>query len=367
MPYFDHLTSPTLLLDPERCRRNLVRMQDKAERLGLKLVPHFKTPQSRVVAGWAKELGINELTVSSLKMATHLSTLGFNLIHIAFPFNLREMELFNTLQTYQPLSIQLVSVESTQKVAEHLSRSTPFFIEIDAGYGRTGVPHTDFETIDTIIRIARASGRLEFRGFYIHPGHTYYGNIAEIYEQTRQALSLLKSRYQSVFPNMSLRVGDTPGCSLMHDFGPATELGPGNFIFYDLMQVYIGSCTRNDIAIALAAPVVDVDHTSKRILIHGGGVHLSKDFLPHSDGSKSYGEAVLLTESGWEIPDSPSPLISVSQEHGVIQASPHLIDTLSIGDLVGVLPVHSCMTADCMRGYWSTKSGWMDHGEGSNS
>jgi D-serine deaminase-like pyridoxal phosphate-dependent protein len=249
-------------------------------------------------------------------------------------------------------------------LSANVHRVTPFFIEIDAGYGRTGVKFDDFSAIDEIISIARESHKLKFRGFYIHAGHTYYSDILKIYDETRSALNVLISRYQSDYPDMALRIGDTPGCSMMEDFGPATELGPGNFLFYDLTQVAIGSCNREDIAIALVAPIVHISKRSGKIMVHGGGVHLSKDFIQMEDGSKCFGEVVLLTDTGWKIPANPSRLTSISQEHGVIQASSELLDSVHVGDLIGILPVHSCMTADCMKSYWSTHGEWIDHAEG---
>lgn len=365
MNFIESIASPTLVLKPEIVLKNLDNMISKASRHGLKLVPHFKTPQSRAIGRWAIQKGIQEVTVSSIKMAKHLSGIGFNTVHIAFPFNIREIDAFNQLNEYQNLSIQIVNAESAKFLSSKLGQETSFFIEIDAGYGRTGVRFDDFDTIDNILSIADDSRLLTFRGFYVHPGHTYYGDVHNIYHDTRSALSLLKSRYTSDYPELDIRIGDTPGCSILDDFGPATEIGPGNFLFYDLMQVSIGSCKREDVALVLAVPVVDVNKKSGKILVHGGGVHLSKDFIQMDDGSKCFGEVVLFNDTGWEIPTKISSVISVSQEHGIIQASKDLSDTIEIGDIVGILPIHSCMTADCMKRYWSTNSEWIDHAEGS--
>ncbi len=365
MNNFESLTAPTLILNPEIVLSNLDKMRSKANRLGLKLVPHFKTPQSREIGRWVLRRGIDEIAVSSLKMAKYLSGLGFHLIHIGFPFNIREIELFNSIHDQQDMSIQIVNIESIRILIGKLKKETPFFIEIDAGYGRTGVKYNDYDKLDQILSMSSESDMLKFRGFYVHPGHTYYSDINKIYDETRTALNMLKSKYESNYPDMDIRIGDTPGCSIIDDFGPATEMGPGNFIFYDLMQVSIGSCYRQNIAIALAAPVVDVNKKSGKILVHGGGVHLSKDFIQMEDGSKCFGEVVILNENGWEIPEQISRVVSVSQEHGIIQASVELINSIEIGDMIGILPVHSCMTADCMKKYWSTSGEWIDHAEGS--
>jgi hypothetical protein len=40
-----------------------------------------------IVGEWAKEYGITEITVSSIKMAEYFCGHGWENIHIAFPFN----------------------------------------------------------------------------------------------------------------------------------------------------------------------------------------------------------------------------------------------------------------------------------------
>jgi D-serine deaminase-like pyridoxal phosphate-dependent protein len=365
MSVLSDITSPTLLLDEKICRHNLQVMSEKAKRHGKKLIPHFKTPQSHLVGKWAMEYGIREITVSSIKMAAYFCGQGWDNIHIAFPFNPLETKNLSDLAKNQSISVQLINEAVTEKLAKELENPVGFFIEIDAGYGRTGVETSDFGLIEAILRKAKSTDKLKFKGFYLHAGHSYYEkDIPKLYEQTRAALSMLKSKYRSEYPDLVTRTGDTPGCSVIEDFGDIDELGPGNFVFYDLMQVALGSCKREDVAVALAVPVVDIKRERKEILIHGGGVHLAKDVLLEPDGGKNFGEVVYLTETGWKIPSQRSFLKSISQEHGIIKASDELLYHIKVGDLLGILPIHSCMTADCMKGYVTINGQKVDHAEG---
>ncbi|GAB2608274.1 alanine racemase [Belliella aquatica] len=367
MSYLSQITSPTLLINEAICRNNLQTMANKAKKHGLKLIPHFKTGQSKAIGKWAKEYGITEITVSSIKMAKYFCQNGWENIHIAFPFNPLEIELLQELTKQNKISIQLVNEAVAESLNMSLDFPVEFFIEIDAGYGRTGVEATDFGMIEGILRKAKESEKLIFKGFYIHAGHSYYEkDISKIYEETRLALNMLKTKYSSEYPYLVTRIGDTPGCSTMEDFGDIDEMGPGNFVFYDLTQAQIGSCQKSDIAVALAAPVVDIKKDKKTILVHAGGVHLAKDVLMESDGSKNFGEIVFLNENGWTMPESRSFVKSISQEHGIIQASDELLEKIKVGDLLGILPVHSCMTADCMKSYLSLDGQWLDHAEGSS-
>lgn len=366
MSYLDQITSPTLLLDEKICRANIKRMADKAARHGMKLVPHFKTPQSHQIGDWAKEYNITEVTASSIKMAEYLSGQGWVNIHIAFPFNPLEIPKLNKIAAHQSISVQLINADTTRLLADRLEHPVGFFIEIDAGYGRTGVEVSDFGLIEEILLIAKKSDKLNFKGFYLHAGHSYYmSDIPAIYEQTRNALSMLKHKYNSEYPQLVTRTGDTPGCSVMEDFGDIDEMGPGNFIFYDLMQAKLGGCDKEDIAVCLAVPVVDIKKSRKEILVHGGGVHLAKDVLVGEDGQKNFGEVVYLNENGWTIPGDKSFLKSISQEHGIIKASDELLAKVKVGDILGILPVHSCMTADAMGEYMTLDGKMVDHAEGS--
>lgn len=365
MSYLDQITSPTLLISEKITRANIKRMAAKAARTNKKLVPHWKTAQSHEIGNWAKEYGIKEVTASSIKLAEYLCGQGWNNIHIAFPFNPLEIPRLNYLAANQSLSVQLVNPVTTQKLVNGLTNPVGFFIEIDAGYGRTGVPLADFGTIEKILRTAVVSDKLKFKGFYLHPGHTYYtSDKASIYDQCRKALHMLKMKYQSEFPDLVTRVGDTPGCAVTEDFGDIDELGPGNFVFFDLMQAELGSCTKEDIAVCLAVPVVDINFERNEILIHGGGVHLAKDVLVDASGNKNFGEVVFLNEKGWSIPTERSYIKSISQEHGLIKASDSLLQSVKVGDLLGILPVHSCMTADCMGAYLNLDGKIIDHCEG---
>ncbi|AWW31945.1 amidophosphoribosyltransferase [Echinicola strongylocentroti] len=367
MPLLKPITSPTLLANEAICKANIARMAKKAAKHHVALIPHFKTHQSLEVGNWYKEFGINEITVSSIQMAAYFSGQSWKNIHIAFPFNPLEINLLNRLVKDHSISIQLVNAEVAQALADRLTSPVEFFIEIDAGYGRAGVEVSDFGKIEEIMRIANRSDKLDFKGFYIHAGHTYHANkegIHAIHGQTKAALRMLKDKYCDEFPDLITRSGDTPSCSIEEDFEGIDEIGPGNFAFYDLTQASIGSCDKSDIAVALAAPVVDIRKEKREILIHGGGIHLAKDVLINNDGTNNYGEVVLLTEQGWTIPATTSFLKSISQEHGLIKATDELINNIQIGDILGILPVHSCMTADCMRGYFSLKGEKLDHLKG---
>ncbi|MGB1288982.1 MAG: amidophosphoribosyltransferase, partial [Aggregatilineales bacterium] len=119
---------------------------------------------------------------------------------------------------------------------------------------------------------------------------------------------------------------------------------------HDMTQVTMDVCAVEDVAVVIACPVVAVYPERDTIAIYGGGVHLSKERLQNSDGSDNYGSIAVLVEGGWQmIPDAY--VSGISQEHGLIYAPQSFIETVSPGDILLVLPVHSCMSVDLLKQY----------------
>ncbi|MFP4090564.1 MAG: alanine racemase, partial [Cyclobacteriaceae bacterium] len=88
------------------------------------------------------------------------------------------------------------------------------------------------------------------------------------------------------------------------------------------------------------------------VVVHGGAVHLSKDGLLEQ-GKTIFGKVVPLHNEGWAEPLEGCYVSSLSQEHGIVRVSDQLMQKLKVGDWLGILPVHSCLTADMMKKYHS--------------
>lgn len=162
-------------------------------------------------------------------------------------------------------------------------------------------------------------------------------------------LNILKEKYISRFPDLITSYGDTPSCSIADDLSGFDEIRPGNFVYYDVMQYHIGSCLLEDIAVAVACPVVSVYPDRREIVIYGGAVHLSKEFIAADNNFKLFGYVVKLTEDGWSEPIPGAYVSSISQEHGNAKMTEQFIRKFKPGDVIGVLPIHSCLTADLLK------------------
>ena len=361
----DDLYETTLLLDVDKCKRNIRNLVQKAQQNKVLFRPHFKTHQSHEIGRWFREEGVQAITVSSLKMASFFAKDGWNDITVAIPVNNREKVRINQLARNIHLNLLVADVEGIKHLAQIAEFPINVWIKIDTGYHRTGVPYDDENMIQSIIHIAEGQKMLHFVGFLTHAGNSYHcrsnDEILNLHKATTKIMCQLKEKYSNNTREIKISVGDTPTCSVAEDFSMVDEIRPGNFVFYDTMQVQISACTPEDIAVAVACPVVAKHKDRNELIIIGGGIHLSKDFILNKDGSKNYGDMVFLHSRGWSNSVQGCFLSKLSQEHGTLQVTDEVFEKIHTGDMVGVLPVHSCMTVNLLGKYTTLEGQIIDY------
>ena len=69
------------------------------------------------------------------------------------------------------------------------------------------------------------------------------------------------------------------------------------------------------------------------------------------DGRRIYGQLVEMDEDRWYNPIPGAYLISLSQEHGILKITPQELHYFKPGNLIEIIPVHSCLTANLMKEY----------------
>ena len=359
------LAVPTLLLDERKCRQNISRMAEKALLHNVRLRPHFKTHQSRQIAGWFREAGVKSITVSSLRMAEYFASDGWDDITVAFPVNVLEHERINRLAGRINLNLLVAGIEGARLLGRLLHNNAGIWIKADTGSRRTGVQPDDRETIDAIMDTIASSAVMSFRGFLTHAAHSYScrsrNEILTVHRESVSMLAGLASLYRSAYPLLEISVGDTPTCSVADDFSNINEIRPGNFVFYDLMQAAITSCTKRDIAVAVACPVVAKHRERNEVVLYGGAVHFAKDAIVTDEGTTIYGELVQVEGDSWGEPPEGCYLHRMSQEHGILRVTDEMFNQINVGEMVAILPVHSCMTANVLQGYTTMSGEQLDY------
>lgn len=354
-----NIIRPTLVLNKTVCLRNIEIMAEKAKRHRVVLRPHFKTHQSIEIGRWFRNYGINCITVSSVKMGQYFASDGWNDITIAFPFNSLEYEGLNDLTTKAKVNIVLDNTYSAKLLQGKLKSEVGVFIKITTGFKRVGISHNALNEINQLLENIHQNPLLQFKGFIAHAGHTYEtkskNEIQNIQFDSLQKMQKLKLVYQSKYPGLLISIGDTPGCSVSEYFHDADEIRPGNFVFFDLKQHQLGACNIDDIAVRMYCPVISKQAYQNEIVIYGGAIHFSKDHIINIDGKALYGRVIINCNNERKLLGTLEYLCRLSQEHGIIKVSPDTFSKVNVGDLLEIIPVHSCLTAHAMGSYTTNK------------
>ncbi|RUA28005.1 MAG: alanine racemase, partial [Bacteroidetes bacterium] len=257
---FSKIKSPTIVVDKNRVLKNIQQFQKKFSSSNTLFRPHFKTHQSTTIGKWFQELGIHQISVSSLAMAWQFYQAGWKDISIVFPFNRLEIELIQKMSKDATLGILIEDIESVDFLSNHISNSIDIYIKVDCGYHRTGIDVENHKLILEIPKKIEHYDKLNFKGILSHFGNTYAARnkteVEQIYTSSLEKMLELKKQLIPLFPDVMISIGDTPSASIIKDFTNMDEMRPGNFVFYDWMQTEIGSCTAEQIAAIMLCPVV---------------------------------------------------------------------------------------------------------------
>lgn len=358
------LPTPVLILDRRRLQANIARMQARAKQLGVTLRPHLKTAKSARVA----ELAVGKdgpITVSTLAEAEYFAKAGFRDILYAVPMAPQKLDQVGALiKSGTDLKIITDHPAVAQAAAEagrRLGVTFRVMIKIDSGLGRAGIAPDS----DLLLPLGKALSQpgAELAGVLTHAGHSYgaknAAEIERIAEEERAAVVQAAERLRAAGHAVPIvSVGSTPTALFAKDLTGVTEMRPGNFVFFDLFQAGLGTCTLQDIAVSVLATVVSHHPGRNHVLIDAGGLALSKDTGANKNApGTGYGRVCR--------PDGALPLEGmnihdVHQEHGLLggpDVSPVDFAAHPPGSRLRVLPNHSCMTGAMYDRYYVTDGG----------
>jgi D-serine deaminase-like pyridoxal phosphate-dependent protein len=308
------------------------------------------------VGEWFRDAGVDAVTVSSVEMAASFACHGWRDITVAFPVNVRELREIDELAARIRLGLLVDSAASLAALSGGVRSRVRVFVKIDTGYGRAGISWNRTEEVADLVGRIRSADRTDFAGLLTHAGHSYRARSTEevlsVHRRSIERLSHLARELEGPGPrDFEVSVGDTPTCSVADDFPGVDEIRPGNFVFYDLQQLAIGSCRAADLAVAVACPVVGWTPDRSSVVLYGGAVHLSLAVLHPAGERPVYGRATHLAGASFGPPDVTSAVISLSQEHGILAPGKDTAGRPGPGDVVLLFPAHACLTLNLHREY----------------
>jgi D-serine deaminase-like pyridoxal phosphate-dependent protein len=359
-----NIDKPTILLNVDQAKCNIRHMAEKAQSQGIRFRPHFKTHQSADIGEWFRQMGVTAITVSSVDMAQYFARNGWDDITIAFPVNLRQVGAINELARSSHLGLLVESIETVEYLSAQLTTPVDVWIEIDDGTNRSGVRWDCPGRVLQLVQLLQSVSLVRIRGLLTHAGRIYNANspaeIQRIYLETVNRMNGIRQFLAGQGFPLEISVGDTPGCTLSADLGPVNEIRPGNFVFYDAMQMAKGVCTAQEIAAVVSCPIVAKYPERGEVVIYGGAVHLSKDSI-NMEGLTVFGLATSVDFGYKSHPDRPwiyviqgGYVTRLTQEHGVVTLPELAFSQVKISDLLYVIPAHICLTVSALGKYYTT-------------
>jgi D-serine deaminase-like pyridoxal phosphate-dependent protein len=339
--HWTELDTPIVLVDLDRLERNIERMAALARRHGVALRPHVKTHKSIAIAQRQIAAGAVGLTTAKLDEAAVFANAGFGDLFIAYELVTgTKLERATALARRVKLSFGVDSPEGIDAAAASARQAGTTLrvrIEIDSGLHRCGVPPEGAAALAG--RIA-ARPELELEGVFTHAGHAYAAGSAKELDRIgeEEAQSVLRAA-QLIGSVQVVSVGNTPTATRTIAQPGVTEARPGNYVFYDGMQVALGAAGAADCALTVAATVISRPEPG-RAVVDAGAKTLGLDRGAHGTSSlPNYGSLV----------GTEGAVVRLSEEHGVLQL-PASSD-LRVGEPVRILPNHACAVANLADAY----------------
>uniref|UniRef100_H3CR49 D-serine dehydratase n=1 Tax=Tetraodon nigroviridis TaxID=99883 RepID=H3CR49_TETNG len=339
------LFSPALVVDLDKVKRNVQKISEHYEKMGVQLRPHMKTHKTlyecaEIMTGGTRRC----IVVSTLAEASFYADHGFDDILYAYPLPFDKVErcaaLSERLDLFQVLLDHPDALEQLERRPLKDGRRWHVWMKLDCGNGRAGVLHSEPGALKLALAIARTGG-VELAGVYAHCGNTYKCRGVEQIQAVAQETTDLTLQFMEKLKDAGITcrssIGSTPSCSHpVKDMARLSEVHPGNYVFYDVQQSVIGSCRLEDVAVKVLTRVIGHCPHRNQLLIDCGWSGLSLD----GAGALPTGYAVIEGH-----PDLK--LGSMTQEHGRVEpiSGPLDYDKYPLGTMLSLIPYHSCATA----------------------
>lgn len=349
----EQLETPALLLDEERMMRNIVRMRQQVNRLGVSFRPHVKTSKCWNVASKMMDGSGGAITVSTLREADYFAEQGVRDIFYAVCIAPNKLDHVLALQARGvKMSILVDSVEAAKFVTDRLGahpvgRGVEVLIEVDSDGHRSGVKPDALELLAVAATLQQ--GGMPVRGVMTHAGSSYDCRDADalrsMAEQERLAIVLAADRLRADGHDCRVvSVGSTPTALAAEHLQGVTELRAGVYVFFDLVMAGVGVCSIDEIALSVLATVIGHQHDKGWTLLDAGWMAMSRD-RGTSGQPLDQGYGLVCDLSGEPLDDFI--LIAANQEHGIMARRLGTAGgdrLLPVGAQVRILPNHACST-----------------------
>jgi D-serine deaminase-like pyridoxal phosphate-dependent protein len=346
------LDTPAAIIDLPVMQRNIERLQQRMDALGVRFRPHVKTSKCTPVVRAQLAAGARGITVSTLKEATQFFADGIT--DILYAVGMAPGKLPQALALRRQgcdLKILADSVASATAIAEFGREHGERFevwIEIDCDGHRSGVN----PDAPLLLDVARAlhDGGMILGGVLTHAGSSYELDTAEalaaMAEQERAGCVRAAERIRAAgLPCPEVSVGSTPTALSAARLDGVSEVRAGVYVFFDLVMHNVGVCAPGDIALSVLTTVIGHQIEKGWAIVDAGWMAMSRDRGTQKQG-RDFGYGQLCSIDGALLPGYL--LSGANQEHGILSRSgtpdAEIATRFPLGTKLRILPNHACAT-----------------------
>jgi D-serine deaminase-like pyridoxal phosphate-dependent protein len=356
------LQTPAVLVDQPRALANIDRMQEAADKRGIRMRPHAKTHKSPVVARWQIDRGAIGICCAKLGEAEVFADAGFTDIRVPYPINPVNAPRVVTLLEKTTLSFIIDHLDVARGWSDAMSRAgrtVAVLVKVDVGFHRCGIDPTVATAVSFIKAVSALPG-LNLRGLLSHAGHGYHAgspdDLRSIAEHEATTLQMLATAARDDGVQIDeLSAGATPTARFSLEQDWLTEYRAGNYVYFDRTQVGLGAATLDQCALTVLATVV-AKPAADRIILDCGSKTLA------ADGARGFsplpGHGVIFRDLAWpqgQQPDDDLIVERLSEEHATVRVASGRT-ALEPGRRVRVVPNHSCVVSNLVDQAWLTDS-----------
>ncbi|MBO0129814.1 D-TA family PLP-dependent enzyme [Agrobacterium burrii] len=322
------ISTPMPVIDEDRLAANILKAQSYLDGHGKAFRPHIKTHKIPAIARQQLQAGAIGINCQKVSEAEVFVDAGFD--DILITFNILGAAKLSRLKALNArigrLSVVADSAATIAGLASTFDTEKPLavLVECDTGGKRCGV-----QTPEAVLLLAEkidAAPGLVFKGILTYPAP---GGAEKVESFIRETMALLAGKGIECPVRSS---GGSPDFYAAHLVPSATEHRAGTYVYNDRAMLRAGHCAAGDLAMHVLATVVSRP-TPDRAVLDCGSKALTSDLLGFSD----YG----LIE-GYE----GAKIISLSEEHAVVDLSGCTSGKPEIGDVVKVVPNHTCVVSN---------------------
>lgn len=341
----NHLETPALVLDEARLERNIARMQNRMNQLGVAFRPHVKTSKCLEVVWRQLAAGARGITVSTLKEAEEFFRAGVDDILYAVAIVPNKLDhALRLIRAGLRLTLLVESVAMAEQLVRHGAAHEVCYdvlIEIDTDGHRSGVKPDAAVLLDIA---AALQGGARLKGVMTHAGASYDLNtpdaLAAMAEQERSRCVAAAGRLRAAGHACEVvSVGSTPTALSARELPGVTEVRAGVYVFFDMVMADVGVCTADDVAISVLCTVIGHQADKGWVITDGGWMAMSRDL-----GHQHHGYGLVCDADGNPVPGLAFG--KANQEHGVLQwtGEGDISQLFPVGSSLRILPNHACAT-----------------------